>query len=261
MRIAVNGAAGAMGRRVAALAAEAEDMQIVAALESAGHPQIGRDLGELAAAGRLGVSLQSELTVEADVLIDFSVPEATCQRARECSEAGIALVIGTTGLSNSQAKVLRDEVARRVPVLVAANMSLGVNVLLSLVEIVAAALPKGYDVEIIEAHHRRKRDAPSGTAREIAKRLLSAMHRDASAVRYGREGLIGERDDEEIAIHAVRGGDIVGDHTVLFAGKGERLELVHRAITRDVFAIGALQAARYVVDQKPGLYSMRDVLG
>ena len=144
--------------------------------------------------------------------------------------------------------------------LLAANMSLGVNLLLRLVETAARALP-GYDVEIVEAHHRRKKDAPSGTAKELANRLLQALGRGEEALIYGREGMVGARTSEEIAIHAVRGGDIVGDHTVIFAGDGERIELTHRASSRDVFAQGALRAARFLAEQQPGLYSMQDVLG
>jgi 4-hydroxy-tetrahydrodipicolinate reductase len=157
-------------------------------------------------------------------------------------------------------KEIQRDVASRVPVLVSPNMSVGVNLLFELAGQVARALGKGYDIEILEAHHRRKKDAPSGTAKELARRLCEALGRGPGVLRYGREGIVGERPADEIAIHAVRGGDIVGDHTVIFAGEGERLELTHRASSRDVFAHGALRAARFVAGRRPGLYCMADAL-
>jgi len=189
------------------------------------------------------------------------VPAATISRARQCAEAGVALLIGTTGLSAQQRSEIEDEVATRVPVLIAPNMSVGVNLLYDLVARAAGVLGQGYDVEVIEAHHRRKVDAPSGTAMELARRLCAALGRDPDAVLlYGRSGRVGQRTGEEIAVHAVRGGDIVGDHTVLFAGPGERIELTHRASSRDVFATGAIRAARFLQGQGPGLYTMQDAL-
>ncbi len=260
MRVAVSGAAGAMGLRVIALIAAAPDMELAAAIDRADHPDAGRDAGLLARVGELGVPLGAELTGEPDVAIDFSIPAATLALARQCAEKGVPLLIGTTGLPAETRSEIETDVASRVPVLIAANMSLGVNLLMRLVETAAKALP-GYDVEIVEAHHRRKKDAPSGTAKELANRLLEALGRGEEALIYGREGIVGARTGEEIAVHAVRGGDIVGDHTVLFAGDGERIELTHRASSRDVFAQGALRAARFLAEQQPGLYSMQDVLG
>ncbi len=260
MRAAVSGAAGAMGLRVIALIASAPDMELAAAVDRPDHPDLGRDAGLLARVGELGVPLAAELTGKPDVAIDFSAPAATLALARRCADLGVPLLIGTTGLPAEARAEIEDAVARRIPVLVAANMSLGINLLLRLVETAARALP-GYDVEIVEAHHRRKKDAPSGTAKELARRLLEALGRGEEALLYGREGMVGARTGEEIAIHAVRGGDIVGDHTVLFAGDGERIELTHRATSRDVFAGGALRAARFLATQQPGLYSMQDVLG
>jgi len=260
MRVAVSGAAGAMGQRMIALIASAPDMELAGAVDRPDHPDLGKDAGVLARVGELGVPLAGELTDKPDVAIDFSAPAATLAVARQCAGMGVPLVIGTTGLSGEERAELAEAVACSIPVLLAANMSLGVNLLLRLVEVAASALP-GYDVEIIEAHHRRKKDAPSGTARELANRLLQALGRDEEALLYGREGTVGARTSEEIAIHAVRGGDIVGDHTVIFAGEGERLELTHRASSREVFAQGALRAARFLVQQGPGLYSMADVLG
>jgi 4-hydroxy-tetrahydrodipicolinate reductase len=249
-----------MGQRVIALIAAAADMELVAAVDRPDHPDLGRDAGLLARVGELGVPLSGKLTGKPDVAIDFSAPAATLALARDCARVGVPLLIGTTGLPTETRAEIEGKIAARIPVLVAANMSLGVNLLLRLVETAARALP-GYDAEIIEAHHRRKKDAPSGTARELANRLLEALGRGEGALIYGREGNVGARTSEEIAIHAVRGGDIVGDHTVLFAGEGERIELTHRASSRDVFAQGALRAARFLVQQGPGLYSMQDVLG
>jgi 4-hydroxy-tetrahydrodipicolinate reductase len=261
MKIAVNGAAGAMGRRVVGVVAGADDCRLVAALERSGHPELGRDAGLVAGQGELGVPIADELTAEADALIDFSSPEATVARARQCAEAGAALVIGTTGLSDGQLAELSGHLAERVPVLIASNMSVGINLLFRLIQRVARALPAGYDVEIVEAHHRRKKDAPSGTALEMARQLRDALDRPEDVLVYGRRGAVGPRKPSEIGIHAVRGGDIVGDHTIIFAGEGERLELTHRAGSRDIFARGALQAARFLVGKPAGVYSMADVLG
>jgi len=262
MKVALNGAAGAMGRLLVGLIIDEEDCELVAAIERADHPDIGRDAGSLSGHERLGVPLSAELTAPADVMLDFSVPEATLMQARVCAERGIAMVIGTTGLSEQQSEEIRERVAARVPVLMAPNMSIGVNMLYELVERVAGALPGGYDVEIVEAHHRRKKDAPSGTAMELLRRVAGALGRQPdAAARFGRRGACGPRSPEEIGVHAIRGGDVVGDHTVIFAGEGERLELTHRATSRLVFARGALAAARFLEGQPPGLYSMRDVLG
>ena len=261
MRIAVNGAAGAMGKRVIVAAVQSEDCDVVAALESPGHPDLAKDAGIGAGVEPLGIAISSELTGDPEVLVDFSVPAATLGRARECAEAGVAVLIGTTGLSAEQRSEIEDEVAARVPVLIAPNMSVGINALYDLVERAAEVLGQGYDVEVIEAHHRRKKDAPSGTAMELARRLCAALEREPETVLlYGRQGQVGQRTGQEIAVHAVRGGDIVGDHTVLFAGPGERIELTHRASSREVFARGAIRAARFLQGRAPGLYAMRDVL-
>ncbi|MHC4479957.1 MAG: 4-hydroxy-tetrahydrodipicolinate reductase [Planctomycetota bacterium] len=261
MRIAVNGAAGAMGRRVIALAHEAEGCQVVAALERTGHPELGRDAGEVAGVGPLGVAISTGLSHTADVLIDFSAPEAALSRAEECAGQGIAMLIGTTGLSHEQLSAIEQTVARRVPVLVASNMSLGINLLFGLAAQVATALPEDYDVEIVEAHHRRKVDAPSGTAMELARRIARARGVDEEVgFCYGRHGRTGPRGPGEIAVHAVRGGDIVGEHTIIFAAEGERIELTHRASSRDVFARGALRAAAFLTGQEAGMFSMSDVL-
>lgn len=261
MNVAVNGAAGAMGRRVVSLVSQASQCRLVCALERAGHPALGQDAGVLVGAGALGIRLGVDLCGAPDVLIDFSAPESTMERARQCAAAGVAFVTGTTGLTEAELAELRDDVATRVPLLAAPNMSIGVNLLFRLAAEVARALGDGYDIEIVEAHHRRKKDAPSGTAAELARRICAELERDPAVVlRHGREGLCGPRTPEEIGIHAVRGGDIVGDHTVIFAAEGERVELVHKASSRDVFARGAVRAAVFLAGREPGVYSMQDVL-
>jgi 4-hydroxy-tetrahydrodipicolinate reductase len=261
VKVAVNGAAGAMGRRVIALLAETHGCELAAALERPGHPDLGRDAGALAGMEALGVQLSAGLSGKPDVLIDFSAPEGATARARDCAERGVAVVIGTTGLSAEQLTEIRERVATKVPVLVAPNMSIGVNLLFRLAEDVARALGEGYDVEIVEAHHRRKKDAPSGTAMELARRVCRALGKDPQAsLCYGRQGLVGPRKAGEVGVHAVRVGDIVGEHTVTFAGDGECVELVHKAGSRDVFARGAIRAAMFLVGKAPGVYSMQDVL-
>jgi len=211
--------------------------------------------------GELGVQVTDRLTPPADVLIDFSAPESTVQRVCECAEHGIALVVGTTGLTAEQQEEL-EAAAQRVPCMTAPNMSIGANLLFDLAAQVAKALGDEYDAEVVEIHHRFKKDSPSGTAMRIVSRIAEATGRsvDESAV-YGREGQVGERTKSEIGVHAVRAGDVVGDHMVIFGTLGERIELVHRAHTRDAFAQGALRAAKFVAGRPAGMYSMRDVLG
>ena len=260
IRVAINGAAGRMGRRLVDLASGEEDMRVVAALEQASHADIGRDAGELAGRGPIGVVLKSEWDAAADVLIDFSSPEGAMARLAEAVEKGIAVVIGTTGLSDAQ-KAEVEAASKKIPVLPAPNMSVGVNLLFKLASQVAAALGDEYDIEIIEAHHRFKKDAPSGTALRLAEEIASATGRDlAKDAVHGREGKKAQRKPGEIGIHAVRAGDIVGDHTVIFSTLGERIELTHRAHTRDTFARGALRAALFLAGKPAGMYGMSDVL-
>ena len=261
IKVAINGAAGRMGRRLVALVTEEDDMQVVAALEGSGHELVGRDAGEIAGIGPIGVPVSAEWKERADVLIDFSVPAGTMARLPQAVEKGTAMLIGTTGLTDDQ----RAEIAKaaeRIPVLQAPNMSVGVNLLFKLAGEVAAALGDEYDIEIVETHHRFKKDAPSGTALRLAESIAEATGRDLSkeAV-YGRHGATGERTRREIGIHALRAGDIVGDHTVIFSTLGERIELTHRAHTRDTFARGALRAARFLAGKPPRMYSIQDVLG
>lgn len=260
-RLALNGAAGAMGRRIICLLAEDAGCKLAVALERPGHPDLGRDVGELAGRGEVGVPLSTELHAKADVLVDFSAPAAAVERATECAGRRMAVLVGTTGLSEPQRGAI-EGLAEAVPVLIASNMSLGVNLLFRLAAQAAAALPEGYDIEIVEAHHHRKKDAPSGTALTLAERICEALGRQpAEVLCYGRQGAVGARPAGEIGIHAVRGGDIVGEHTVILAGEGERLEITHRATSRDIFARGAIRAAAFLASRQAGLYAMRDVVG
>jgi len=262
LRIAVPGAAGRMGRMLIRLVSENPALQLGVATERVGSPAIGQDAGLLAGVSPLGlrvVAADAELT--ADVVIDFTAPGATAGLVQRAAEAGLGVVVGTTGLGDDERTAI-ESAAERVPIVWAANMSLGVNVLFGLLRQAAAILGDDYDVEIVEAHHRHKKDSPSGTALAIAGVLADALARDPSKdLRHGREGNVGPRERREIGIHAMRGGDIVGDHTVYFCGIGERLELTHRASSRETFARGALRAAEWLRDRDPGLYDMQDVLG
>lgn len=263
-RVAIIGAGGRMGQAmIRAVQTEAvQDLVVSAAVERADFNALGNDAG---AAGKLGVYFAADVAAAArasDVMIDFSFHTSTAEHARIAAQSGVALVVGTTGMSPDEEGMVR-EAARKVPVVYSANMSLGMNLLFSLVKQASRALAgKGYDVEIIERHHRRKKDAPSGSAVSLAKSAADGLGWDLNRVAvHGRSGLVGERPGEQIGIHAVRGGDIIGDHTVLFAAEGECLELSHRATSRETFALGALRAAAWVAGRKPGLYSMQDVLG
>jgi len=264
MKIAVSGAAGRMGKRILALAHEHPQMEITGALDAPHSPAQGKDAGENAGLGHIGVPITSdtrEVLSNCDVLIDFSSPGPSLEHIKAASEMGKAIVVGTTGFSPDQ----RKEIEEKGPLtrcLVAPNMSMGVNLLFSLAGTVARTLGDSYDVEIIEAHHKMKKDAPSGTASKLAEVISEALGRDIQEVGvYGRQGMVGERKPSEIGVMAVRGGDIVGEHTVMFVTDGERIELVHRAHTRGAFAKGAIQAALWLVSQPNGLYEMRDVLG
>ena len=259
-KIAITGAAGRMGRRIAALAIESERFDIVSALESPGHEAAGTDIGELAGVGTFGVSITHELTDTPDVLIDFSLPEGTMAVLPLCRERGAAMVIGTTGLSDSQRAEIADA-ASQIPIMHAANMSVGVNVLLKTVAEVARALGESYDIEIAETHHRFKKDAPSGTAIALAKSICEARGKEfGDTVTYGRGGHC-PRKEGEIGLHALRVGDTVGEHTVHFGNLGETITVGHTAHTRDTFVRGALRAAQWVVGKPASLYDMQDVLG
>lgn len=263
MRLAIAGASGRMGRALIEAALTARDMQLGGALEMPGSPALGRDAGE--GLGKLtGVAVSSDIgTVIAasDCLIDFTRPDGTLAHLAQCVARGKAAVIGTTGFSGEQREVIVDA-AEEIPIVFAPNMAVGVNVTFKLAEVAAKILGEGYDVEIIEAHHRHKADAPSGTALRLGEVVAQALGRDLSRVAaHGREGLTGERDAQTIAFHALRGGDIVGEHTVMFAGEGERVEVTVRSSSRMTYAVGALRAARFLAGKKKGLYDMQDVLG
>ena len=264
IKAVVAGAGGRMGGRLVSLIKESSDLQLVGAVERKGHPAIGADAGEIAGCGRLGVTVTDDLTAladRADVLIDFTAPEATLVNLHIMAARKKAMVIGTTGLSADQQADLK-KTAKTVPCVFSPNMSVGVNVLLKVIAEMAKTFGEDYDIEVQEAHHRLKKDAPSGTAIKLAQVLAEATGKDLDSVAvYGRKGMIGERKRGEIGMQVIRAGDIVGDHTVLFGGMGERIEVTHRAQSRDTFARGALRAARWVVTRPPGLYDMQDVLG
>jgi 4-hydroxy-tetrahydrodipicolinate reductase len=262
--VVVAGAAGRMGSRIVACLHESPSLRLVAALEAPAHAALGRDAGEVAGIGVLGVGLEADgrRAIVADrVLVEFSTPEASLEHLRLVAERGARAVIGTTGFAPAQ----REEItalARRAAIVLAPNMSVGVTVALKLLAVMARALGDDYDVEITEIHHRFKKDAPSGTALAMAEAVAAALGRDlAQTGVYGRHGMPGERTRKEIGMFSLRSGDVVGEHTVSFGALGERLELTHRAHTRDTFARGALRAARFVAARPPGLYSMQDVLG
>ncbi len=262
--VVVAGAAGRMGSRVVACLGDAADLRLAAALEAPGHPALGRDAGEVAGVGRLGVRIAADaaavLTPDR-ILVEFSIPEATLEHLRVVAGTGGRAVIGTTGFTPLQ-RAEMERLAEKAPILVSPNMSVGVNLAFKLLAQMAQTLGDEYDVEIVEVHHRFKKDAPSGTALRMAEVIAEALGRDLKRVAvYGRQGTPGERTRAEIGILALRSGDVVGEHTVAFGNLGERLELSHRAHSRDTFARGAIRAARFIASARPGLYSMQDVLG
>lgn len=259
IKVAINGALGKMGRRLIALAAESSDMKVVAAIEASGAQGIGGQVKALVPEAPEGVVLKSEYAGGADVIIDFSSHASSAALAAAAARTGTPIVIGTTGITPEEMAVI-DRAALETAVLVGANMSVGANVMFETAARMAKALGEDFDIEIIETHHRFKKDAPSGTALEAARRVAEARGLSQEDYVYGREGETGARSKSEIGIHAVRAGDVVGDHTIIFACLGERLELTHRASTRDAFARGALRAARWLAGRKPGKYSMKDVL-
>jgi 4-hydroxy-tetrahydrodipicolinate reductase len=252
-----------MGRRVVDVMRADTALQLVGAVSHSAHPALGRDAGEVAGVGPLGVSLTHNLVdvlPPADVIIDFSVPEATITYLRTAADLHKAMVIGTTGFTAAQREEI-GQLSQRVPCLVAPNMSVGVQVMFQLLQQLVTLLGPDYDVEILEMHHRMKVDAPSGTALRMAAIVAEALGRKVDDVAvYERRGVVGRRSANEIGMQAVRAGDIVGEHTVIFGGIGERLELVHRSQSRDTFAQGALRAAKWIVRQPPGLYGMEDLL-
>ena len=265
VRVVVTGVAGRMGARILGAARAEWDLLVVGATERPGSPHIGVDAGLLSGSGPLQVmvaaTLEEALGNGADVVIDFTAPGASLHHAAACAKRKVALVVGTTGFS-AQARAELAAHGREIPILMAPNMSVGVNVLLRLVAEAARALGPSFEVEIVELHHRAKKDAPSGTALGLADAAASALGLDPHAANvYQRHGDIGARKPGSIGMQSLRGGDVVGDHTVFVLADGARLEMTHRASSRDNFARGAVRAARFLVLQKPGLYDMQDVLG
>ena len=263
IRIAIAGVSGRMGRALLEAVAADDGCVLGAALDRSSSPLLGQDAGVVYGAVS-GVAVSDQVPaalIGSQVLIDFTRPEATFGYLDACVAAGVPLVIGTTGFDDAGKARIRDA-AGTIPVVFAPNMSVGVNLLMKLAELAAQVLQDGYDIEIIEAHHRHKVDAPSGTALGLGHAVARALDRDlAQCAVYGREGVTGERDPRTIGFATVRGGDIVGDHTLMFAGIGERVELTHKASSRATFAQGALRAAKWLRGREPGLYDMRDVLG
>ncbi len=263
LKVVIAGCSGRMGHALLESVFADAELVLHGAIDRPDSPQIGRDAGELF--GKVsGVKISHDVAaalVGADVLVDFTRPEPSLQYLAACRQAGVKLVIGTTGFSTEQKQQI-ESASSDIGIVFAPNMSVGVTLLINLVQSAAKVLAEGYDVEIIEAHHRHKVDAPSGTALRLGEAAASALGRDLETCAvYGREGVTGERDPNTIGFATVRGGDVVGDHTVLFAGIGERVELTHKASSRATFALGALRAAKFLEGRKAGLYDMRDVLG
>lgn len=262
IKLAINGAAGRMGRHILNLCLPDRDVKVVAALEQAGHPQLGRDPGELAGIGSLSLPITEQAQVEFDVLIDFSLPVGTMSALSECARRTRPIVIGTTGHNHVDLERIR-EAARLIPVVKAANMSVGVNVLLRVAEQLGGTLDPSYDVEIVEGHHRFKADAPSGTAIALCEAVCRGREKSGAAkpsVIYGRHGTTGVRVPGEIGMHSLRLGDTIGEHTVSFGTLGETVTIGHSAHSRETFAAGAIRAAKWIVNKPSGLYDMQDVL-
>ncbi|MDO9585097.1 MAG: 4-hydroxy-tetrahydrodipicolinate reductase [Syntrophales bacterium] len=260
----VTGAAGRMGSRIISLMRAIDGIEVAGAVEQPAHPSIGKDAGENLAIGRIGVNIEPDLRgciEKGDVVIDFTSHEASIRHLEIAAEKGCAIVIGSTGFTPEEMKKAA-ELTGHMPCVLSPNMSVGVNVMFKVLNIAAGILGGDYDVEIMEAHHNLKKDAPSGTAMKMAGIVAETLGRDLEEVGvYSRKGLIGERTKKEIGIQTLRAGDIVGDHMVMFCGAGERIEFIHRAHSRDNFARGAIRAAKWIVGQKNGLYDMQDVLG
>jgi len=264
VRAILIGAAGRMGLRLLAAIHETSNVFLAGAVERKDHPSLGRDIGEIAGMERWNISIcgsLQEAISAGDVIIDFSNAESSLRNVEIAAAHGKAAVIGSTGFVPAQLQKIQG-LTQKIPIILSPNMSVGVNVMFRVIGDVARILGDDYDVEVIEAHHRMKKDAPSGTAVKMGQILAEALKRNFDQVGvYERKGLIGERKRQEIGMQTLRAGDIVGEHTVMFGGMGERIEITHRAHSRDNFARGAVRAAAWVVKQKPGLYDMQDVLG
>lgn len=264
IRLIVAGAAGKMGSRIAALTKDYSDLKLTGAFERKGHEAIGKDAGEIIGVGKTDIMLSDELNKiidNADVVISFTTPEASLEHLGTAAQKKKAIVIGTTGFSKDGLQSVKD-MSQIIPIVLAPNMSVGVNLLFKVLKDIARVLGDDFDIEIVESHHRLKKDAPSGTALKMAQVISESINRNFDEVAvYARKGMIGERTRKEIGIQTVRAGDIVGEHTVLFGGLGERIEITHKASSRDTFARGALKAALWIHDKPAGLYDMMDVLG
>lgn len=261
--VVVNGACGRMGRLITQGVTQQDDMELVGAIEYSEHPEIGNDVGLVAGVGELGIPITGDLKdviSNADVVIEFSTPEVTLQHLKQVVAADKAMIIATTGFSPDELTEIQ-ELSSKIRCVMAPNMSLGVNVMIRALELIAKSLGDDYNVEIIEAHHNHKADSPSGTALRLAETVAEALGRDLDEVGvYGRHGIIGPRPEKQIGIHAIRGGDIAGDHTVMFATEGEQLSVVHRAHSPESFAKGAIRAARWVLNASRGLHDVSEVL-
>ncbi len=264
IKVAIAGAAGRMGKILIEAVSLNSDTELSAALEYSGSSLLGADAGELAGCGKNGVTLSSDLAAAlecSDVLIDFTIPDASILNLKACVDSSKPIVIGTTGFSQDQQDFINAS-ARRIALCKASNYSTGVNLCFKLLQMASSVLNEGYDIEITEAHHRHKIDAPSGTALSMGEVVADTLGRDLKQVAvYGREGQTGAREPDTIGFTTIRGGDIVGDHTVMFAADGERVEITHKASSRMSFGRGAVRAAAWMVGQKPGMYDMQDVLG
>lgn len=253
IRVALCGALGRMGSEVARTIADQDDMLLSVAIEAEGHPKLNSRIDE----AKIVCNLRDQID-QVDSVVDFTNPEGAVDHVSIAAEQGIPTVVGVTSLSDEQMEIMK-KASNKIPIVYAPNMSVGVNLLFKLVSEAAATLKEGFDFEIVEMHHRMKKDAPSGTATKISE-ILSGVKGESHKI-YGRQGFLGERKPEEIGIHAVRGGDVVGEHCVIFAGDGERLEITHKASSRRTFAVGVIKAIRFVMNQNSGLFDMNDVLG
>jgi 4-hydroxy-tetrahydrodipicolinate reductase len=264
INVLVTGAAGRMGRQIITLLLREDGIEVAGATEIAGHPYIGKDVGEIIGTEKIGVLVSDHLDEAAsgaDVVVDFTNPNATLDAASYASSKGKPMVIGTTGFSPDE-KIRLEKLANRFACVISPNMSVGVNVMFEITKRLAELLGNEFDIEVIEAHHRHKKDSPSGTAMRLGEIIAESTGRNLSEVaRFERYGHVGERGLNEIGIQAIRGGDIIGEHCVWFCGNGERVELTHRATSRDNFARGAIRALRWIIGKPPGVYTMRNVLG
>lgn len=263
IKTTIIGASGRMGQSIASILASDESIEITGALEVSGHPSVGNTLGDLIGDEKIQVQIKDDIhdaCGKSDILIDFTTPESTLSNLKYAGENGKSMVIGTTGFDKSE-QVELQELASKIPCVLSPNMSIGVNIVFELSKKVASLIGDTYDIEIIEAHHKNKVDAPSGTALGIARAVAEGLNLNLEDVaKYERYGKIGERKSGEIGIQTIRGGDVVGDHTVMFLGEGERLELTHKASSRDNFSKGVLLAIKWLSGKAPGIYSMKDVL-